>query len=216
MTDFAAARRHMVDGQVRTADVTDLRIQAAMLALPRERFLPPASAGLAYLDLDLPVGQGGRRMLKPMVLAKLLQAAEIAAGDRVLDAGCASGYAAALLARIAAEVVALEEDPGLAQSARANLAGLANVTLVSGPIAAGWPSGAPYDAILLEGATETMPQALCRQLKDGGRLVCVLGAGPGAKATIYTRSGDDFGARAIFDASAALLPGFAKPAAFAF
>jgi protein-L-isoaspartate(D-aspartate) O-methyltransferase len=216
MTDFAAARRHMVDGQVRTADVTDLRIQAAMLELPRERFLPPASAGLAYLDLDLPVGQGGRRLLKPMVLAKLLQAADIAPTDRVLDAGCASGYAAALLARIAAEVVALEEDAGLAQSARANLAGLANVTLAHGPIAAGWAQGAPYDAILLEGATEIMPQALCRQLKDGGRLVCVLGAGPGAKATVYTRSGDDIGARAIFDASAALLPGFAKPAAFAF
>lgn len=216
MTDFAAARRHMVEGQVRIADVTDLRIQAAMLELPRESFLPPASAGLAYLDIDLPVGAGGRRLLKPMVLAKLLQAAEIAPTDRVLDAGCATGYAAAVLAHIAADVVALEEDAGLAQSARANLSSFANVSVVSGPIAAGWPQGAPYDVILLEGATEAMPEKLCRQLRDGGRLVCVLGAGPGAKATVYCRSGDDIGARAVFDASAALLPGFAKPAAFAF
>ena len=100
MTDFAAARRHMVDGQIRTADVTDLRIIAAMLEVPRERFVPPASASLAYLDLDVPVG-ATRRLLKPMVLAKLIQAAEIGATDRVLDVGCATGYAAAVLARIA-------------------------------------------------------------------------------------------------------------------
>lgn len=216
MTDFAAARRNMVDGQVRTADVTDLRIQAAMLEVPREQFLPPASAPLAYLDLDLPAGPSGRRLLKPMVLAKLLQAAEIAPTDRVLDAGCATGYAAALLAQLAAEVVALEEDVGLMQSARNALASLTNVTVASGPIIAGWPQGAPYDVILLEGATEMLPPALGRQLNEGGRLVCVLGAGPAAKAMLYRRSGEDIGARAIFDASAPLLPGFAKPPAFAF
>ena len=216
MTDFAAARRYMVEGQVRVADVTDLRIQEAMLALPREKFLPKASAGLAYLDLDLPVGSGGRRLLKPMVLAKLMQAAGIAAGDRVLDAGCATGYGAAVLASFAAHVVALEQDPELVESARVNLAGLENVTIAQGEIAAGWAQGGPYDVILLEGATESMPQALCRQLKDGGRLVCVLGSGPGSRAMVYRRSGDDIGARAIFDVAAPLLPGFAKPAAFAF
>lgn len=219
MTDFAAARRHMVDGQVRTADVTDLRIITAMQEVPRERFVPAPAASLAYLDLDLAVGAGGpaaRRLLKPMVLAKLIQAADIAPADRVLDAGCATGYAAALLARIAGEVVALEEDAGLVRAARAELAALSNVKVVEGPIAAGWPQAAPYDVVLLEGATAVPPQALCRQLKDGGRLVCVLGAGPGAKAMLYRRSGDDVGGRPIFDAAAAVLPGFVKPPAFAF
>jgi protein-L-isoaspartate(D-aspartate) O-methyltransferase len=215
MTDFAAARRNMVEGQVRTADVTDLRIQSAMLEVPRERFVPPQAASLAYLDLDLAVG-GGRRLLKPMVLGKLLQAASIAEGDRVLDAGCATGYAAALLARMPAEVVALEEDRELAQAAREALSAYSNVTVVTGPIAEGWAQAGPYDVILLEGATEVPPQALCRQLKDGGRLVCVLGSGPGAKAVLYFRSGDEVGSRSIFDATAPLLPGLAKPLVFAF
>lgn len=215
MTDYAAARRNMVDGQVRTADVTDLRILSAMQEVARERFVPPQAAALAYLDLDLAVGEG-RRLLKPMVLAKLIQTASIAPTDKVLDAGCATGYSAALLARIGGEVVAQEQDENLAQAARGALASLPNVRVVSGPLAAGWPQAAPYDVILLEGATETMPQALCRQLKDGGRLVCVLGSGPAAKAMLYCRSGDDVGGRPIFDAAAALLPGFAKPPAFAF
>jgi protein-L-isoaspartate(D-aspartate) O-methyltransferase len=215
MTDYAAARRNMVDGQVRTADVTDLRILSAMQEVARERFVPPQAAALAYLDLDLAVGEG-RRLLKPMVLAKLIQTANIAPTDKVLDAGCATGYSAALLARIGGEVVAQEQDENLAQVARGALASLPNVRVVSGPLAAGWPQAAPYDVILLEGATETMPQALCRQLNDGGRLVCVLGSGPAAKAMLYCRSGDDVGGRPIFDAAAALLPGFAKPPAFAF
>jgi protein-L-isoaspartate(D-aspartate) O-methyltransferase len=215
MTDFAAQRRNMVDGQVRTADVTDLRIQAAMQDVPRERFVPPQSASLAYLDLDLAVG-GGRRLLKPMVLSKLLQAAGVARADRVLDVGCATGYAAMLLARMAAEVIALEQDEDLSRAARSALAGQPNVTVVSGPLAEGWAKGAPYDVILLEGATEVPPQALCRQLSDGGRLVCVLGEGPSTKAVLYYRSGDEVGSRAVFDASAPLLPGFAKTPAFAF
>lgn len=217
MTDFATARRHMVDGQVRTADVTDLRILAAMLETPRERFVSPASAGLAYLDLDLSVGEkGSRRLLKPMVLAKLIQAADLASTDRVLDVGCATGYAAAVLARVAGEVVALEEDSGLAQTARAALATQPNVSVVSGPLTAGWPQGALYDAILLEGATEIAPQAFLGQLRDGGRLVCILGSGPGTKAMLYCRSGEELGGRAIFDANGPLLPGFAKVPAFAF
>jgi protein-L-isoaspartate(D-aspartate) O-methyltransferase len=217
MTDFAAARRHMVDGQVQTADVTDLRLLAAMLEIPRENFVPSAATGLAYLDLDLAVGEAGaRRLLKPMVLAKLIHAADVASSDQVLDVGCSTGYATAILSRIAGQVIALEQDSGLAQTARAALASQRNVSVVSGSLISGWPQGAPYDVILLEGATEIAPQPFLSQLKDGGRLVCVLGSDPGAKAMLYRRSGEELGGRPIFDASAAVLPGFAKTPVFAF
>jgi protein-L-isoaspartate(D-aspartate) O-methyltransferase len=216
MTDFAAARRNMVDGQVRTADVTDPRILSAMLEIPRENFVPPASTALAYLDLDLPVDEKGTRLLKPMVLAKLIHALDLGSSDRVLDVGSATGYGAALLAHVAGQVTALEEDSGLAQEASRALAGLKNVSAVTGPLTKGWPKGAPYDAIILEGATEFPPEAFLPQLRDGGRLACILGGGPGAKAMLYFRSGDDLGGRSIFDASAAVLPGFVKTPAFAF
>jgi protein-L-isoaspartate(D-aspartate) O-methyltransferase len=206
----------MVDGQVRTADVTDLRILSAMLEIPRERFVPAASAGLAYLDIDLPVGEGGRRLLKPMVFAKLIQAAELPPGSRVLDVGCATGYGAAVLGRIAGQVVALEQDTSLAQTARTTLSAVPNVSVTTGPLTAGWPQGSPYDAVVLEGATEIPPDPFLTQLKEGGRLVCVLGNGPAAKAMLYVRSGDEFGGRPIFDASAGVLPGFAKTPVFAF
>jgi protein-L-isoaspartate(D-aspartate) O-methyltransferase len=121
-----------------------------------------------------------------------------------------------VLARIAAKVIALEEDIGLAQAARSALADQPNVSLVTGPLTAGWPQGAPYDVIVLEGATGMTPQAFLSQLREGGRLVCILGSDPGAKAMLYYRSGEELGGRPIFDASAALLPGFAKAPVFAF
>jgi len=216
MADFAAARRHMVDGQVRTADVTDLRILSAMSEIPREQFVPPDSAALAYLDQDLPVGEGSRWLLKPMVFARLIHAADIAGTDCVLDVGCVTGYGAAVLAHIASQVVALEQDASLAQSARAALAAQPNVSVVMGPLTGGWPQGAPYDVIVLEGATEIVPHTFLRQLKEGGRLVCVLGSGPGAKAMVYYRSVEELGGRPVFDASAAVLPGFSKAPVFAF
>ncbi len=215
MTDYSAERRHMVDGQVRTADVTDLRVISAMLEVPRERFVPPGATGLAYLDLDLPVGEG-RRLLKPMVLAKLLNTAEIEPTDRVLVVGSATGYTAAVLAQIAGHVVALEQDAKLAAAAKTALASQPNVEVVSGPLVDGWPKAGPYDVIFFEGATEVEPQAFCSQLKDGGRLLCILGVAPGMKAMLYRRSGEELGGRAIFDAAACLLPGFAKKPAFAF
>ena len=216
MTDFAAARRMMVDGQVRTADVTDLRLLAAMLELRRERFFPDDKASLAYLDLDAPVsapGQPVRRLLKPMVLAKLIQAAGIAESDAVLDVGCASGYSTALLTHLAGSVVGLEEDAALARQA-ANA--LPNAKIVTGPLAQGCVGEGPYDVILLQGSAEVIPPALFDQLKNGGRLICVLGRGPQGKAMFYRRAEVDISGRPVFDAAAAALPGFAKPPEFVF
>ena len=223
MTDFAATRRMMVDSQVRTNDVTDPRIIAAMLELPRERFVPQTKADLAYLDFDVPVtqaqhGKPARRLLKPMVLAKLVQAAALRASDHVLDVGCSSGYSSALLARLAHSVTALEEEEALIRLARDNLKaiGADNVTVVAGPLTQGWQATAPYDVILLNGATEVAPVALCRQLKPGGRLVTVLGRAPTGQAMLYRSVGDDVSGWPIFDAAAPLLPGFAAPPAFVF
>jgi protein-L-isoaspartate(D-aspartate) O-methyltransferase len=223
MIDFSAARRMMVDGQIRTSDVTDLRIISAMLEVPRERFVPQAEAALAYLDLDLPClearpGEPVRRLLKPMVLAKMIQAVAVKSADRVLDVGCATGYSSAVLARLARAVVALEEDAGLARSAQANLAavGAQNVTVVSGPLARGWPGEAPYEVILVNGTAEIMPRELSGQLADGGRMVAVVGRAPSARAMLYRSVSGDVSGRPIFDAAAPLLPGFAEPPAFVF
>jgi protein-L-isoaspartate(D-aspartate) O-methyltransferase len=220
MFDFAAARRMMVDCQVRTSDVTDQRIIAAMQDLPRERFVPARNASLAYLDLDVAVTEGkpARRLLKPMVLAKLIQAVEIGPQDRVLDVGCATGYASALLARLARQVTALEEDATLARHARENLAAIdvANAEVVSGPVAGGWPAGAPYDVILVDGAAEVVPERLLRQLADGGRLAGIVGRAPASKAVLYLAGAGQASARPIFDAAAPALPGFAEPPQFVF
>jgi protein-L-isoaspartate(D-aspartate) O-methyltransferase len=220
MLDFATARRMMVDGQVRTMDVTNPRLIAAMLNVPRERFVPPSKTALAYLDRDVPVADDdtSRRLLKPMVLAKLVHAAEIRAGDTVLDVGCATGYSSAVLAQLAGEVVALEEDADLAKQAEKNVAALdiRNASIVRGPLVAGWAERAPYDAILFNGASEVVPEDLCRQLRDGGRLVCVFGRPPAGKAMVFLRGSEETSGRQIFDAAAPVLPGFTKPQAFVF
>jgi protein-L-isoaspartate(D-aspartate) O-methyltransferase len=217
MTDFAAARRMMVDGQIRTADVTDLRLLAAMAEVPRERFVPASKMELSYLDLDLPANEAAtRRLLKPMVLAKLIQMAEISETDHVLDVGCATGYSSAVVARLTGSVVALEEDRAMARTAEQALAALANVKVVTGPLVTGWPLAEPYDVILVQGAIEVAPTALLRQLKDGGRLACVFGREPSRKAMLYRKTDDEAGARAMFDASAPLLPGFGRTPAFVF
>ena len=215
MTDFAAARRNMVDGTIRTADVTDLRLLSAFQETARERFVPANVASLAYVDFDLPVA-ARRFLMQPRVLSKLLQVGDIKGTDRVLDVGCATGYGAAILSRIGAHVVALEEDAELARMARESLADRPNVEVVSGSLAAGWAAAAPFDVIVVEGATEVVPETLLRQLSDGGRLLCVLGGDPAAKAMLYRRCGDDVGGRTVFDAAAPVLPGFSRPLAFAF
>jgi protein-L-isoaspartate(D-aspartate) O-methyltransferase len=221
MSGFSTARQKMVDGQVRPSDVTDLRIIDAMLAVPREAFVPESARALAYLDLDLDVSAGGatkRFLIKPVVIAKMLQAAEIKPTDKVLVAGCATGYSAAVAAKLAGQVTATESDPSLAAKAANILAqlGLENVTVRAAATAEGEPANAPYDVIVLDGATEIVPEGLYRQLAEGGRLVGVFAMTQPQRAVIVTRWHGDFGNRALFDAAVPVLPGLERIPAFVF
>jgi protein-L-isoaspartate(D-aspartate) O-methyltransferase len=221
MSGFSTARQNMVDCQVRPSDVTDFRIIDAMLEVPREAFVPPNQRALAYLDLDLEVSEGasGKRFLiKPAVTARMLQAAEIKDTDKVLVAGGATGYTAAVVAKFAGRVTATESDPTLAASAKAILAdlGIGNVTVRAAAVADGDPADGPYDVIVLNGGTEIVPDGLYRQLREGGRLVGIFATTQPPRAAIVTHSHDDFGHRALFDAVAPVLPGLERLPAFVF
>ncbi|WP_407164547.1 protein-L-isoaspartate O-methyltransferase family protein [Bradyrhizobium sp. ORS 111] len=221
MSGFSAARQYMVDGQVRPSDVTDERILDAMLAVPREAFVPAGKQALAYLDLDLDVaekGAGQRCLIKPALLAKMLQAADIKNTDRVLIVGCATGYAAAVVSRFAAEVTATESDPALASKAAAALAqlGAQNVTVRTAAAADGDAAGAPFDVIVLNGATEIIPTGLYAQLKEGGRLVGVFALSQPPRASLVTHFNKDYGHRELFDGTAPVLPGLERLPAFVF
>ena len=221
MSGFSTARQNMVDCQVRPSDVTDVAIIDAMLDVPREAFVPQNQRALAYLDLDLDVSEGAavkRFLIKPAVMARMLQAAEIKATDTVLVVGCATGYAAAVVAKIAGQVTATESDPSLVAKAGTALAGLGLGTVAVRRAAAadGDLTAAPYDVIVLNGATEIIPEGLFRQLKPGGRLVGVFAATLPPRATIVTHSHDDFGHRALFDAVAPVLPGLERVPSFVF
>ena len=218
VVDYQSARLNMVESQIRPNKVTDPAIIEVMLAVPRERFVPAPLRGIAYVDEDVPLG-GGRYLMEPMVFGRLLQTAAIGRDDAVLDVGCGSGYASAVMAQLARRVVALEEDPALARSAAANFAELAlsNVLLVDGPLAAGWSQLAPYDVILFNGAVAAIPPAIAGQLAKGGRLLAVVLADSGmGKAVLMTRVDDSFGQRIVFDAATPMLPGFAAQPGFVF
>ena len=218
MIDYRAARVSMVESQLRTNKVTDEALLEAFLAVPRERFVPRHLAGIAYVDEDLPLGHG-RFLTEPMVLARLLQLAAILPTDRVLDIGAATGYAAALLSRLARSVVAVEAEPALVETAQAQLAalGCANVALVKAPLAAGHPAGAPYDVILIDGAVAVIDEAVARQLAPGGRLVTVLkGEGTVGQAVVMTEAGGVLSHWPVFDAATPVLPPFLAAPSFVF
>jgi protein-L-isoaspartate(D-aspartate) O-methyltransferase len=220
MIDAAEQRTNMVESQVMPSDVTDRRILQAMGSVPRERFVPPVYATLAYMDEAVPLAVSGapsRGLMPPRSLAKLLQLADVAEKDRVLDVGAGSGYSAAVLAGMARSVVALECDTALADAMRNTLGSLTigNVSVVLGELADGWPAEGPYDVILLDGSIAERPQTLLDQLKDGGRLVGIVKNGGVGKATIWRRLGRSFDSWTAFDAAAPALPGFEPAAVFA-
>jgi len=217
--DYAAARRFMVDGQIRTNKVTDERLIEALVELPRERFVAPALQARAYLDDDLPLGNG-RYLMEPMVLARLVQTLHVQTGDRVLVVGAAGGYSAALLARLGASVTALESDDALAAATRTALSGESgSVNVVTGPLKDGYAQSAPYAAILVEGSVAEIPARLLEQLKQQGKLVTVLRDNnvTTGRAILVTRSdAGGAGTRVLFDANTPLLPGFEPAPTFAF
>jgi protein-L-isoaspartate(D-aspartate) O-methyltransferase len=220
MIDFAKSRRMMVDCQLRTVDVHDVDVLSAFDVVGREHFLIPGRDHLAYIDQDVPSFDDGdaRLLLAPMTVGRCVQALEVKAGERVLDVAGGRGYAAAIMATLGGIVTALESTPAHAAAARAALdaAGIAGVSTVSGPLEAGWRAGAPYGAILVNGAVEVAPKALLDQLADGGRLVCVEGVGRSARATLHVHAGRALSHRVLFDAAAPILGPFRAAPAFVF
>ena len=218
--DFQDLRTKMVDGQVRTNDVTDAAIISAMLEIPREAFVPAARRPLAYIDEDIEIAAGrpGRYLMRATPFSRLVQLAGVRAGELVLDVGCGTGYSSAVLARIAGVGVALESDPTLAAEAGERLAALGcdNVSVVEGPLPAGHAAQAPYDVILVEGSVEEIPATLLDQLKDGGRLVAVVGAGNSGRATLWLKEDGLVSSRPAFNAAVRPLDAFARVPTFQF
>ena len=217
MPGLELQRKNMVESQVRPSDVTDRRITSAMMALPRERFVPANVANLAYMDEAIAVGPG-RGLMAPRVLARLVQLADVSQNDSVLVVGAGSGYSAALLAGLGQKVIALESDTDMAARIAPLLGdlGIANVAAVPGPLPAGWQPAAPYDVILLDGAVEAVPEALTAQLAAGGRLVAIEKQGGFSRAVLLRKSGEVVSRRVAFDAAAPALPGFERAAGFVF
>ena len=214
--DWTIRRQRMVDGQLRTCDVTDLAVLAAFAEVPREAFVAPAALALAYADAPAPaLGASGRLLIAPMTLGRLVQAAVVRPGEKALDVAGGSGYSATILARLGARVVALESDAGASAAAERLLAGEAAATCVQGDLAAPAPGG-PFDLILVNGAFARSPDALLGQLADGGRLVGVDASFGAPKAVLIERLGGASSRRVLFDAAAPLLDAFAMRPNFAF
>lgn len=218
MQDLALARMNMVKGQVRTNRVTDPRVVAALSEVPRERFVPRALRGIAYIDEDLEIAPG-RYMVEPMVLARMLHELALTGDELALEIGAARGYGTALLARLCNTVIGIEEDPELAEKASAMLTetGADNAAIVEGPLTAGYAKQGPYDVILFEGAVAEIPQGIRDQLAEGGRMAAVVidenGVG---RATIHLKTAGTVSSRIMFDAATPVLPGFERQPGFVF
>ena len=219
--DYAVARAHMVDGQIRTNKVVDPELIAALRELPRELFVPSTKRAIAYIDEDVEVAPG-RYLTEPMILARLLQAARLGPDTIALDIGPATGYSTALLARLAGTVVGIESEQGLADEADRLLQqlGIDNATVICSEMRAGYLKQAPYDVILINGAVDEVPTELIDQLAEGGRLVTVLGGtdviGAVGRATVLVNASGTISKRAIFDAATPSLPGFERRPSFTF
>lgn len=222
-TDFAAARFNMVECQIRPNKVRDEKLLNIMGALPREIFVPPAMVGIAYIDEDLQVAQG-RYLLEPMILARLLEAANIQPTERVLDIAPATGYSTAVIASLAKEVVAVECEASLKMLVVSNLGSvqIINAEVYQGKLTEGYKDKAPYDVILLNGCVEFVPDTLTSQLAEGGRLLAIVREyGPArashvSEARLYEKIRGQISHRPLFDANVNLLPGFETPKKFVF
>lgn len=218
MIDFGAARLTMVESQLRPNKVTDQAVLDAFLAVPRERFVPPGLAAAAYVDDDLPLG-GGRFLMQPMVLARLMQLARIGPDDAVLEIGAGTGYGTAIAARLAGRVAGIECDAKLAASATARLAelGLGNAAVIEAPLEQGYRARAPYQVVLFEGRVAHIPDAIATQVAEGGRIVAVLGdAGRMGRAVLMTRNSGVLSRRPVFDSAVPALPGLERAPSFVF
>jgi protein-L-isoaspartate(D-aspartate) O-methyltransferase len=208
--DFRAARAAMIDSQLRPQGVSDHGVVRAMSMVERERFVPADVRAVAYIDRGVPLG-GGRFLSPPTMLGQLLTGLGPEPGQRALIVGAGTGYSAALLAEIGAEVVALESDTALAAKAKE-----LGVSVVQGPLTEGWAKGGPYDLILIDGAVQFIPDAIVAQLKEGGQLGAALVTGPVARLIIGRKAGGAFGYYSIGDSGAPALPGFDRPQSFIF
>ena len=213
--DFAAMREAMVESQLRTTGVDDVRVVKAMANVPREQFVPEARRATAYAEMLVPLGDN-RRLNLPMATGRMLAELALRPGEKLLIIGAATGYAAAVCDRLGAAITALESAAGLLGAAREALAGQARISLVEGPLAAGWPDAAPYDAILVDGAVEQLPDAFGEQLAEGGRLAGAVLENGVARLVFGRRQGGAFGYAAFADVASAPLPGFERARAFSF
>lgn len=215
MTDFSLRRTMMVDSQVRPSDVTKFPIIAAMLATPRESYVPDEQREAAYMGENLEVAPG-RVLLEPRSLAKLLDALDVQPHDMVLDIGCCYGYSTAVIARLAEMVVAIEDDEAMAASAQSRLSdlGVDNAAVITGPLTEGAAKHGPYDAIIVQGAVEYVPEMIISQLKDGGRIGCLFMEGRLGVARIGFKGAQGVTWRYAFNAAAPVLPGFEKAVEF--
>ncbi len=212
------ARFNMIEQQIRPWDVLDPSILELLSAVRREDFVPAAHQGKAFMDIEIPLGNG-RSLLAPRVEARMVQDLQLNKREQVLQIGAATGFVTALIGHKARRVIGLEANAELASAARANLrkAGVNNAEIVQADGVAGFTGQAPYDAILLCGSVASVPQALLDQVKVGGRLMAIVGSEPVMQATLYTRLPDGrFSSQAMFDTVAPRLPGFAEPSQFQF